>query len=237
MEVSRYNNEGSEVMEHRLDEIICNSLKIVNRDGQVAASVESDEQGNGKVVICDKRGKTRVEVDGTGNICVFGEFGLLKAWVGTNEQGDGFVTVIGEDSQLGKATPKNAPPDRNLDRSDQLRPVNDRQFGKASPKNTSPNGIRGRLGQPELDVYSIRGCEKSVTHTKPISVTFGERTCVVRNGSWQSLIAELCESLGVQNPNKYTQWNANTIRQEIVALINLHIGLGAEEITFEVYRN
>ena len=58
-------------MKHRLDEIECNSLKVVN----------SDEQGNGKVVVFDRKGKRRVEVSGSGEIIFFDELGNYKVCV------------------------------------------------------------------------------------------------------------------------------------------------------------
>lgn len=204
-------------MEHRLDEIVCNSFKVVNRDGQVVASVRADKQGNGKVVVYDRRGEPRAEVDGNGSICIYGEHGLTRVLVGMNQQGDRAVRVIGRNTECGRATPKNTPPDVDPDGQD----------GAGTGGSTTP---------PRVGSYEVQGLEGSVKNRKPIAVSDESRRFETDQETWRHLIARVSKSLDVPNPNEYTDWNANRIREEIVNLISRHSGVRPSEIVFEVYK-
>ena len=125
-------------MEHRLDEINCNSLKVVNSDGQVVASVGSDEDRNGKVVVFDRMGKRRVEVRGSGEIILFDETGSPKVSAGQNQREERFASVSSSDNRSGQTTQSNAPSVQNVGRFDLPTARRDRQSRRPTVKNPSP---------------------------------------------------------------------------------------------------
>ena len=186
-------------MKHRLDEIACNSLKVVNSDEQVVASVGSDEQGNGKVVVFDRRGKRRVEVSGSGEIIFFDELGSYKVCVWKDQQDEGVASVSGTSSQIGQTTPPNVPSVRDLGSSVQPRRGGNPQFVRATVGNPSQVRDMGNTGNSAGGPIRIVGNRNSVKHTKPVAVAFGGRRCAAHDQSWRSLIATVCESLGVRN--------------------------------------
>ena len=172
-------------MAHRLGEIKCDSLKVVNSDGEVVASIGSDEDGNGKVVLFDRWGKPRVEVNVTGEIIVFDELHRAKERVGTNQKGNGVVLDSGRDRQFERTPRTNARLVKNLGSSGQPRRGGDGQAVRSTERNLSPGGNIGSPSYSELGRQQIRGDRDSVTYTKPVAVTFGRRRCAARNGSWR----------------------------------------------------
>ena len=127
--------------------------------------------------------------------------------MGINQQGDGAVSVIGRNAECGRATPRNTPPD-------------------VDPDGQSGAGTEGSTVPPRVGSYEVRGLEGSVKNRKPIAVSDGSHRVGTDQETWRHLIAKVSESLGVPNPNEYTDWNANRIREEIVNLISRHSGLG-----------
>lgn len=168
-------------MEHRMDEIVCNSLRVVNTDGQVVANVGSDEQGNGKVVVFDRRGEPRAEVDGNGTICIYGEHGLARAFLGINQHGDGAVRVIGRNAECGRATPRNTPPD-------------------VDPDGQGGAGTGGSTTPPRIGSYEVQGLTGSVKNRKPIAVSDRCHRFETDQETWRHLIAKVSDSFGVENP-------------------------------------
>ena len=224
-------------MKHRLDEIECNSLKVVNSDEQVVASVGSDEQGNGKVVVFDRKGKRRVEVSGSGEIIFFDELGNYKVCVWKDQQNEGVASVSGSDNHSGQTAATNAHSVRDLGSSDQRTRGGSPQSLSTTVGNTSQGRDMGNSGNSTVGLVRIKGIRDSVIHTRPVAVTFGGRRCVAPNQSWRSLLNALYELLDERNFSRDSQLSAEAIRRVIVKLIIRHVGIEADEILFEVYRD
>lgn len=211
-------------MKHRLDEIECNRLRVVNSYGKVVASVESDAHGNGKVEVFDKKGKVRVEVSGTGDVIVFDERGEPRIKVAQVRRGERAVTVTDSGTEFEQSVPTNASVESTG------------SFGKFRPRreNSSPNKNTDSSISSKLRSIKILGYRGSVTYTRPIAVTYGGRRCTAPNNSWRNLIEEVSKSLGVRNPCHDSQLNAEAIRRRILDLIARHEGADSDNIVFEV---
>lgn len=224
-------------MKHRLDEIECSSLKVVNSDEQVVASVGSDEQGNGKVVVFDRRGKRRVEVSGSGNIILFDELGRYKVCVWKDQQDEGAASVSGSGNLSGQTAAMNVPSVRDLGSSNQPKSVGNPQSLGATFGNRSGGRKRENSGSSAVGLIRIKGNRDTVTHTRPVAIIFGGRRCAAPNQSWRSLLEALYELLDVHNFTRDSQLGAEAIRRVIVKLITHHAGIDKDEIVFEVYRD
>ncbi|MDE0300032.1 MAG: hypothetical protein OXN17_15465 [Candidatus Poribacteria bacterium] len=95
--------------------------------------------------------------------------------------------------------------------------------------------VAGSSALPRRGVFQVFGDEGSVNKTRPVAVTYGNHRCETEEETWRHLISRVSDSLGVEDPNRYRDWRANRLREEIVSLINRHTGIRPRDIVFEVH--
>ncbi|MDE0503796.1 MAG: winged helix-turn-helix domain-containing protein [Candidatus Poribacteria bacterium] len=165
------------------------------------------------------------------------EGGSTSGSVGSSQQDEGFSGASGFDNHSGRAAATDATPANDLGASDGPGSDGIPQSLDSSVGNSVGRRDRGNSGNATVGLIRIGGNTGSATHTRPVTVRFGGRSCAAHNQSWKNLLARVCESLGVPNFNRDTPLSAEVTRRVIVNLINRHTGIQPEEIHFDVYRD